>query len=219
MKINTDGVLLGALTEADNPQSILDIGTGTGVIALMLAQRFTNANIDAVEIDESAAKTATKNFENSPFADRLNLYTTGFEEYFATHPDRQYDLIVSNPPFYINSLQSPGAKKNLAKHAGDGFFEGLIDGVAAHLTNDGTCWLVLPLATGAIVKDIAVQHGLHLQIQVDIYSFESDEPHREILAFGFNNQPIVIRKFVIYDGPKVYTKEYQETLKGFLTIF
>lgn len=74
MKINTDGVLLGALAAADNPANILDIGTGTGVIALMLAQKFVNAKVDAVEIDEAAAQTAAGNFKNSPFADRMTLY-------------------------------------------------------------------------------------------------------------------------------------------------
>src|SRR3954467_12793908 len=109
MKINTDGVLLGALAEADKPQHILDIGTGTGVIALMLAQRFTIAMVDAVEIDEQAAETAKSNFENSVFANRVNLYAEGFESYLS-RLDKQYDLIVSNPPFYINSLESPEAK-------------------------------------------------------------------------------------------------------------
>src|SRR5437879_3258817 len=98
MKINTDGVLLGALAEADQPENILDIGTGTGVIALMTAQRFENARIDAVEIDQSAAETARRNFSNSPFAERMNLYSMGFEQFFESNPDKKYDLIVSNPP-------------------------------------------------------------------------------------------------------------------------
>src|ERR1700743_597427 len=103
MKINTDGVLLGALTEADKPETILDIGTGTGVIALMLAQRFTDAKIDTVEIDIDTAQTAERNFKASPFADRLTVYALGFESYFEKYPEKKYDLIVSNPPFYIDS--------------------------------------------------------------------------------------------------------------------
>ena len=120
MKINTDGVLLGAIAGEGEPLNILDIGTGTGVIALMLAQRFTDAKIDAVEIDEQAAITAKNNFSNSPFKNRLTLYANGFEQFFEDYPGKRYDLIVSNPPFYINSLQSPGVKTNLAKHAADG---------------------------------------------------------------------------------------------------
>ncbi|MEZ2334894.1 tRNA1(Val) (adenine(37)-N6)-methyltransferase [Mucilaginibacter sp. RCC_168] len=219
MKINTDGVLLGALAGTAEYSTILDIGTGTGVIALMLAQRFTYARIDAVEIDESAAITAGSNFKNSPFADRLTLFSVGFEDFFAGHPDRKYDLIVSNPPFYINSLQSPGVKKNLAKHAEDGFFEGLIKAVASHLTENGTCWLVLPLETAELVKTLATQYQLRLQKVINVHSFENDEPHREILALGFDTSQSEEERLVIYDEPKVYSRPYQEVLKGFLTIF
>jgi len=88
MKINTDGVLLGALVQAHNPQNILDIGTGTGVIALMLAQRFTTAQIDTVEIDEIAAQTAGDNFRNSPFSDRLSVFPVSFEIFFGEHPEK-----------------------------------------------------------------------------------------------------------------------------------
>src|ERR1700744_2863051 len=145
MKINSDGVLLGALADGDEPKSILDIGTGTGVIALMLAQRFTCAIIDAVEIDEAAAQTAGRNFEGSPFGDRLNVFPLPVQSFFSEYPDRKYDLIVSNPPFHLNSLESPKAGKSLAKHTGEDFLEELMIGVANHLTKNGTCWLILPL--------------------------------------------------------------------------
>ncbi len=128
MKINTDGVLLGAIADAENPGTILDIGTGTGVIALMLAQRFITAKVDAVEIDSDAAQTAERNFKNSPFADRLTVYALGFESFFDQFPGKKYDLIISNPPFYIDSLKSPGAKKALAKHTDIDFFEKVIKG-------------------------------------------------------------------------------------------
>lgn len=219
MKINTDGVLLGALADTDKPSSILDIGTGTGVIALMLAQRFADAHIDAVEIDESAAITAESNFKASPFADRLTVFPVSFSDFFANHPDKKYDLIVSNPPFYINSLQSPGAKKNLAKHAGDGFFEGLISGVAEHLTENGICSLVLPIDTAELVKALAAQHQLYPQKIISVYSFKDDESHRKILALGFGEGESVEEKLVIYDSPKIYSKQYQEVLKEFLMIF
>jgi len=219
MKINTDGVLLGALTMADAPKSVLDIGTGTGVIALMLAQRFGDAQIDAVEIDESAAKSAGRNFKSSPFADRLMVYPLGFKEFFEGHPGSKYDLIVSNPPFYINSLLSPGAKKNQAKHAGEGFFEELIQSVSIHLTANGVCWLVLPPDTGILVKQLALHNGLHLQSKISIQSFKEDEAHREILAFGLQPTELEEDWLVIYDAPKVYSAAYQALLRDFLTIF
>ncbi|HMG09605.1 MAG TPA: methyltransferase [Mucilaginibacter sp.] len=219
MKINTDGVLLGVLTNVKKPLTILDIGTGTGVIALMLAQRFPDARIDAVEIDQTAAITANSNFKNSPFAERLTLYPSGFDAFFDANPDRKYDLIVSNPPFYINSLQSPGVKKNLAKHTDERFFDKLIQDVSGHLTDNGVCWLILPPETAVLVKQLALQYRLHLQKIITLYSFKADAPHREILALGFDAQQAEEEQFVIYDAPRVYSKEYQEILKGFLTIF
>ncbi|MDN3580873.1 tRNA1(Val) (adenine(37)-N6)-methyltransferase [Mucilaginibacter flavus] len=219
MKINTDGVLLGALAEADEPLTALDIGTGTGVIALMLAQRFPMAHIDAVEIDEAAAVTATRNFENSPFKDRLTLYPSDFKSFFDAHPEKKYDLIVSNPPFYINSLQSPGAKKNQAKHAEDGFFEELIEQGRNHLANAGVFWLILPPDTSALVKDLALANGLYLEKITKIHSFKTDEAHREIIALGLVQTNIIEKGFVIYNEPKVYSEAYQQVLKGFLTVF
>ncbi|MDN3547366.1 tRNA1(Val) (adenine(37)-N6)-methyltransferase [Mucilaginibacter aquaedulcis] len=219
MKINTDGVLLGALADFNQPQSVLDIGTGTGVITLMLAQRFPMAQIDAVEIDEGAAATAEGNFENSPFYERLTLHASGFEEFFATHPEKSYDVIVSNPPFYINSLLSPGSQKNLAKHAGDGFFKGMMNKVSKHLTPNGACWLILPVDTAMLVKSLALSFGLYVQKIIKIRSFDHDEPHREILVFVLDASLITEETLVIYDGPKVYTQQYQELLRNFLIIF
>jgi len=218
MKINTDGVLLGALAEADQPENILDIGTGTGVIALMLAQRFPQAGIDAVEIDETAACTAKQNFVNSKYADRLNLYPVDFESYFKQQ-DKKYDLIVSNPPFYINSLESPGAKKTLAKHADADFFERLVKLAADHLTDNGKFWLILPLQTAQLVKVIAVEIGLNLRQAINILSYPDSEPHREILVFDLDDKKELDNWFTIYNEPKVYSQQYIDTLKSFFTIF
>ena len=104
MKINTDGVLLGAFSFAIEPKNILDVGTGTGVIALMLAQKFCDAQLEAVEIDAEAALTAEINFRNSAFAERLKVFPLSFERYFEQLVATKFDLIVSNPPFYIDSL-------------------------------------------------------------------------------------------------------------------
>src|SRR5690606_6808230 len=112
MKINTDGVLLGGSTYCTGAKRILDVGTGTGVIALMLAQSHPDALIDAVEIDEDAYQQASINFQNSGFAERLQVFPGSFTE---LQPESAYDLIVSNPPFYTNSLHNPDARKRLAK--------------------------------------------------------------------------------------------------------
>lgn len=219
MKINTDGVLLGALADADEPQHILDIGTGTGVIALMLAQRFANATIDAVEIDKAAAHTARTNFQNSKFTNRLALYAHSFESYFSNHAQKKYDLVVSNPPFYINSLESPEAKKNTAKHANADFFEDLIKAVSAHLTTTGSFWMILPLDTAELVRTIAQQNKLYLQKVIAVKSYPDSKPHREILVLSLNDNKAIEDEFVIYQQEKVYSDEYQTKLKPFFTIF
>jgi len=219
MKINTDGVLLGALAEANDPESILDIGTGTGVIALMLAQKFTTAKIDAIEIDNIAAQTAERNFKNSPFAGRPTIYSLGFESFFSNFPEKKYDLIVSNPPFYINSLKSSGAKKKLAKHTDKDFFEQLITDISSHLNTNGVCWLILPLEVAELVKELAESHKLHLQKIIALRSFKGNDTYREIIALSLANGKLVEEDFVIYNELNVYSEIYKSTLKNFFIIF
>lgn len=219
MKINTDGVLLGALAEANNPQSIVDVGTGTGVIALMLAQRFAVARIDGMDIDESAAQAADRNFTASPFQHRMYAHFDTFEGFFESHNGEKYDLIISNPPFFLDSLASADEQKRLARHTDDSFFKKLLSCVEQYLTDTGTCQLILPLPTAAVVKELSPKYRLYLQKVIAIKSFADSEPHREILAFGKGQKSILEEEFVIYDAPKVYSPEYQLALSDFLTIF
>lgn len=219
MKINTDGVLIGALAEICDASHILDIGTGTGVIALMLAQRFNQAKIDAVEIDTDAAQTAERNFNNSPFANKLALFALGFEPFFEKYSGKKYDLIVSNPPFHLNSLASAGEKKNLARHTDAVFFERLIKTVSLHLTETGSCLLILPVPTADLVKVMLGINHLYLQKVISVRSFASAEPHREIIYFGLSNSTLMEEDFIIYDKPKVYSPVYQDKLRPFFTIF
>jgi len=219
MKINTDGVLLGALTQSIDPQHVLDIGTGTGVISMMLAQRFTAAKIDAVEIDETAATTAGRNFKSSKFAGRLTSYHKGFEAYFQQNPNQKYDLIVSNPPFYIHSLKSPGESKSVAKHTDEQFFDTLLSNAANQLTGEGLLWLILPVSTSLIVQEIAKSYELHLHAQINVASYPDSESHRHIVAFSLTESFTSISDFTIYDEPKKYTAQYENALKDFFTIF
>jgi tRNA1Val (adenine37-N6)-methyltransferase len=219
MKINTDGVLLGVLVDADQPKTILDIGTGTGVIALMLAQRFNDARIDAVEIDPVAAQTAERNFADSPFSERLSIYPVGFEQFVEQNLNKKYDLIISNPPFFINSLKSPKAGKQLAKHAGEGFFDRLIKTVSDRLTATGLLCLIFPIDTAELVTSLAEKVGLYKQNIISISSFEDAEPHRLILYFGFNKTIIREKQFVIYKSVGNYSEEYVKLLKPYFIAF
>lgn len=219
MKINTDGVLLGALAEAPGAQDILDIGTGTGVIALMLAQRFSAAKIDAVEIDRLAAETANRNFHSSPFAARMNLFPTGFQQFFESNPDKKYELIVSNPPFYINSLKSPGAGKQLAKHADRAFFQRLVSMAADHLSAEGLLCLILPIDTAQLVCSIALRVNLYQQNSIRIHSFKDSEPHRSVMYFGFKQTAAIADRLVIYESAGIYSEEYIKLLQPYFVVF
>lgn len=219
MKINTDGVLLGALTNADNPKSILDIGAGTGVIALMLAQRFPEAKIDAVEIDQSAAATAGNNFANSPFANRLHLYPDSFEQFFESNPKGKYDLIVSNPPFYINSLISPRKEKQLAKHANGEFFARLVEMISGHLNKAGIFCMISPIDTAVFVSGLTAEQYLHPQAAINIRSFPDSQPHRVMAYFGFKQGVLEERSFVIYRSVGKYAEEYVNLLKPYFIVF
>lgn len=219
MKINTDGVLLGAVATGPNPARILDIGTGTGVIALMLAQRYREAQIDAVEIDTAAAQTAATNFENSPFSEKLKVFTSDIADFFEDHKQDKYDLIVSNPPFYINALESPKAKRSLAKHANIDFFDRLMKDMACHLSPDGLCWMILPVQTAVFIKDLAKQNGLYVQKTVTVHSFEDSEPHRNIVCLGRNNMASETTNLVIYSSNGVYTSAYNALLQPYFINF
>ncbi|GAC1304976.1 MAG: methyltransferase [Mucilaginibacter sp.] len=219
MKINTDGVLLGAVAEANDPAAILDIGTGTGVIALMLAQKFTTAKIDAVEIDAAAAKTAENNLTASPFAKRLAVYHLDFERYFDECPGKKYDLIVSNPPFYIDALKSPGEKKTLAKHTDVDFFKTLVKSVAVHLAPGGSCWLILPVQIAGVVTVISEAFDLFPQKHIYVYSYKHSQAHRVILCLGFDRVSPENGKFIIYEAAGVYSNEYKQLLQPYFLAF
>lgn len=216
MKVNTDGVLLGTLAEAQHPRHILDIGTGTGVIALMLAQKFSLAEIDAFEINESAAITAKENFECSPFADRLTIFNQDIFEFFQKDTEKKYDLIVSNPPFYLQSSKSLNESTAIAKHADDVFFKKLVAGIYNCLATEGLCWLILSIPSSNLVKTLALVNGLFVHKVISIHSFESSAAHREILVLSKQHCTVKNEKFIIYSEIKVYSDAYKTCVRDFL---
>lgn len=219
MKVNTDGVLLAALVQAKNPKRILDIGTGTGLIALMLAQRFETASIDAVEIDENAAKRAEINFKDSPFADRLTSFHTSVEDFYS-NTDHVYDLIISNPPFFINSLKSEDSIKEQARHTNPIFFKNLLSQSAIKLSSNGIFVMILPIDTSILIeKLIELMPNLFVNEILMVHSFENSIPHRKILTISLKPSELNLKKFVIYESHGIYTSDYQDLLKDFLTIF
>lgn len=216
MRINTDGVLLGATVKHPSPTAILDIGTGTGVIALMLAQRFPEATIHAVEIDQQAAETAEKNFQFSVFSERLTISHTSIEQYEYA---RQFDLIVSNPPFFVNDLKSEEFRKGIARHADEDFFSMLIKKSSGLLTDEGLIWLILPVKQADEVIGIAAYYNLSLAERIHIHSDQSKPTFRQMICLKKGETVLRERDFNIYESFKQHTAAYKELLKDFFLAF
>ena len=216
MRINTDGVLLGATVTHPSPATILDIGTGTGVIALMLAQRFPEANIHAVEIDQQAAETAEKNFQFSVFSERLTINHTSIEQY---NYSRQFDLIVSNPPFFVNDLKSEELRKGIARHADEDFFSMLIKKSCGLLADEGMIWLILPVKQADEVIGIAAHYNLSLAERIHIHSDQSKPTFRQMICLKKDKAVLKENDFYIYEFLKEHTVTYKELLKDFFLAF
>jgi len=216
MKINTDGVLVAAIANHNHPKDILDIGTGTGVIALMLAQRFPEAFVHAVEIDEQSAVAAGRNFQQSAFNERLSVHHTAIAHYGNS---LSYDLIVSNPPFFVNDLKNEEVRKGIARHASEEFFINLIHKADELLSKDGKFWLILPVKQAKDLVKIAEQIGLVLVGQVHIHSDRTKPMFRQILCFGRNPDTFFEQNFYIYESQGNHTAAYKELLKPFFLAF
>lgn len=217
MKINTDGVLLGAIVAAHHPLHILDIGTGTGVIALMLAQRFTMASIDAVEIDESAALTADRNFSAAPFAGRTAIYAMPFEKFETV---TKYDLVVSNPPYFVNDLKNQEKRKEIARHTHEDFFDLLLRKAVTMLKDTGSVWLILPVKQAEKVIVEAVLYRLYPAKIFHIYSDIGKAAFRQIICLDFVSSSVPVQeKIYIYESQGQYTDQYKALLKDFFLAF
>ena len=167
MKIGTDGVLLGAWCNTGNARRLLDIGTGTGVIALMLAQRVPQAHIDAVEIDTDSYNEALGNFAQSPWSSRITAIHADFNQ-FASDTAARYDLIVSNPPFFTNGALPPKEARMQARHCTSLSFSQLIAGATRLITPDGRISLITPCDARRDVESAATRHGLHITRQTTV---------------------------------------------------
>lgn len=193
MKLGTDAVLLGAWSgKKSNPEIEygLDIGCGCGILALMLAQQCT-ARIDAVEIDEACCQTASGNFKESPWNSRLQVFHTSFQEY-VSRCKSTYDLILSNPPFFNESLLNPSSRKAIARHQVLLGFDELFRGVSRLLRPEGCFDLIFPLNSEALVLREAVSAGLFLHHRMLVYPKEGKPAHR-ILASFRKHQEVPVR--------------------------
>nr|WP_315243360.1 methyltransferase [uncultured Flavobacterium sp.] len=216
MKVGTDGVLLGAWAPINhNPFSVLDIGAGTGIIALMLAQRTHAEQIDALEIDEDAYEQAVENFENSPWGDRLFCFHAGLDE-FIDEPEDEYDLIVSNPPFYSEDYKTSNEQRDLARFQDAMPFEELIEAADLLLSENGIFAVILPFKEEENFIALAKEAQLYPTKITRVKGTQTSEIKRSLLAFSRNeNQKVEIDELIIEIDRHVYTQEYIELTKDF----
>ena len=179
MKVGTDGVLLGAW--ALGGKRILDIGSGTGLISLMMAQRYPEAQVVGIDLDAEACAEARENVAASPFADRVNIVDCRLQDYESVE---KFDAIVSNPPFFLNSLKNPDSKRSMARHADSLPFRELFRGVKLFLSDDGVFSAIVPVEVLEAFASEGYMHGFYLLRQCGIKTVERKQPKRYLLTFA-----------------------------------
>lgn len=215
MKIGTDSVLLGAWTPiTSHPETILDIGAGTGILALQMAQRTDAFSIDAIEIDDEAYEQCVENFENSDWGDRLFCYHAALDE-FVEEIDDKYDLIISNPPFYTEAHKTQDASRDMARFADALPFENLISGVATLLSKDGIFSVIIPKKEEARFTAIAETHDLYPFKICHVHGHAHAEPKRSLMAFSFSEIKCHTETLTIEVSRHVYTQEYIDLVGDF----
>lgn len=213
LKVGTDGVLLGSW--AQGGKRILDIGTGTGLIALMMAQRFPDAVVDAVEIDADAAAQAKENVKASPFADRIYIHETAIQKFTPFPPQGGFDSIVSNPPFFQQSLKAPDAKRTLARHTDSLSFRDLIKSAVRLLAATGEFSVVIPFNMRQSLIDEAIIQGLFLSRSFAVKTVPHKAAKRYILAFRKERPEIIEEQEVVMTESGERSPWYQELTKDF----
>ncbi|CCH00681.1 methyltransferase small [Fibrella aestuarina BUZ 2] len=232
MKVCTDACVLGAWAQIEAGTYLLDIGTGTGLLALMAAQRNPNAQIDAVELDEAAAQQAADNVAASPFADRITVHQSAIQQFYppsAVSPSPlRYDHILTNPPFYVNSLRSPDKAVNRALHTDELPFADLLVAVRRLLAPTGTWWVLLPPPEMAVLRQLAAAGSPTLVPVTELHLRHHDQKpvFRQLVGFRFTDSsgnvpgPVNPAILAIYepDG-RTYTAQFRALLQPYYLIF
>ena len=215
MKIGTDGVLLGAWTSLkNNPISILDIGAGTGVLSLMLAQRSHAELIDAIEIDDNAYEQCVNNFEESPWGDRLFCYHASLDA-FVDEIEDKYDLIICNPPFYSEDYKTKNDQRDLARFQDAMPFEHLLKSVSLLLSENGSFSVVIPFNEEINFIQIASKYKLYPNRILQVKGNPSSEIKRSLIEFSFRESETIIESLIIETERHQYTEDYIKLTKDF----
>ena len=214
LKLGTDAMLLGCLTSFQNPAAILDIGTGTGILSLMMAQRYP-CPITAIDIDENAIIDANKNIQASPWSDRIVVQQVSFQD-FVDLTTQQFDGIICNPPFFFNSLQSTNQSKAVARHTISLTPEILFSGIEKLLSSQGMASVIVPFQGKNTFIAAAAQQSLSLTKDISVFPFTQNcTANRSILTFSRQWQSLQTDKICIREEKNVYSLEYKELTKAF----
>jgi len=216
MKIGTDAVLLGAWTN-ENALTVLDIGTGSGIIAMMLAQKI-NAKIIAIDIDKNSADQAKENIANCKWHNTIQVHHISFQEFWQTQNEK-FDLVVTNPPYFHNSLKSLKNEKNLVKHNDQLSFDELIFGIKKILTTDGKFNIILPFKEGHVFKDKALTEGLYCNNILEIKPTSNKPINRLLMQFLFKKSFNPIVDTLNIREKNDFTNEYKELTKEYYLKF
>jgi len=213
MKVGTDAVLLAAWVDVSSAQRILDIGTGSGVIALMLAQRTLQTTlIESVEIEKEAADQAIENFRNSPWSSRLTGHQVAIQEYF---PAVQFDLITTNPPYFNRSLQPPDKKRHEVRHTATLTYDELLSAVVRLLTLNGRFNLILPHKEAMLFSDVASQHGLFCNRRYHFRTRKEKPLERTMMEFSRQTQSVDEGEVLLYDSGSNWSSSYRNLISDF----
>ncbi len=215
MKIGTDSVLLGAWTSIkNNPLSIVDIGAGTGILALILAQRCNAEIIDAIEIDANAYEQCVTNFEQSPWADRLFCYHAALNE-FVAEIDQKYDLIICNPPFYTENYKTTNKQRDLARFTDAMPFNHLLLGVSKLLQPNGIFSVVIPYKEEINFLTLAKKNGLFANQILHVKGNSLSPIKRSLITFSFKEKTPFVKTLIIEKSRHNYTIDYINLTKDF----
>ncbi len=219
MKVGTDAVLLGAWVFPNGSKQILDIGTGTGVVALMLAQK-TEAHIDAIDIDKNAFNQASENVSESKFSNQISVIHSSLQQY-CKEADKKYNLIVTNPPYFEQSLKSSDEQRSYARHADVLPFEELIDGVIKLLDPKGKFCLILPTLEAEKFRALAQKRGLFLSKLLRVKSkVNKDTDKRHVMQFEFTPTEFSEKTIAIeQDERHQYTDDYKQLTRDYYLNF
>ncbi|WP_166960980.1 tRNA1(Val) (adenine(37)-N6)-methyltransferase [Yeosuana marina] len=215
MKIGTDAVLLGSWVSLEkNPFSILDIGAGTGIISLMLAQRSQAELIDAIEIDDDAYEQCVDNFENAPWGDRLFCYHASLEE-FVDEIEDTYNIIVSNPPFYSENYKTDNNQRDMARFSDALPFSHLLESVSQLLSEDGIFSVIIPFKEEANFVSLASTFNLFPNRILHVKGNETSDIKRSLLEFSFRESDVKTEELIIETSRHEYTQDYINLTKDF----